>query len=96
MRCLFIGGLNAGRMIEVDIERERIMLSEPLTELSSISPYRNCAEMADRFVRTSVYHRHQIIDKHGARYFLYADADIDDPLIELMDFYARNSNCAPS
>lgn len=87
MRCLFIGGLNAGSVNDVDPDREYIQLHEPIkTDLPPLLSDSN-REVRDEAVRITTYRRHLITDKDGSRYYVYHSTDIKDPLVELMDFY---------
>jgi hypothetical protein len=88
-QCLFIGGPAAGKMIEVDTDRQSIQM--PVIPAIPIIPaYFRGETSAPTTSLFSVvtYERDYATDKSGRRRTLYVEQGIDDPLIELMNAYA--------
>ncbi|MNQ58440.1 hypothetical protein D3C85_726460 [compost metagenome] len=86
MKCLFIGGHAAGKIINVLDGQPFIGLPEPIGAPARITDFD--AAPRDMPYRHTEYARHIITDRRGERHTLYAEIGIVDPLIELMDFYA--------
>lgn len=87
MKCLFIGGHAAGKIIDVPEGQPFVNLPEPMVAPARITDLD--AAPRNMTYRYAEYSRHVITDRCGNRHSLYAESSIVDPLIELMDFYAN-------
>lgn len=78
MKCLFIGGPAAGRIVEVDLTLSNVRI-----------PYR-CDESG---FSDLIYHRFYVRDLKGETHSVFiqrdTDGEIEDPLVTLMNFYAE-------
>lgn len=90
MKCLFIGGHAAGRIIDVDIRRDRIVLPDlpktPATLFSEEIPY-----PVNAVFRETTYKWDCLTGKEGARTSVYVAEGVD-ALGALMDFYANSQH----
>lgn len=88
MKCLFIGGSHAGKIIEVDTRRSWIAMPGRLSSAARLE-HAFDAPVKDELVKHEIYRIDFATDKSGNRHALYVEENSGDPLILLMNFYAK-------
>lgn len=87
MKCLFIGGHAAGKIIDVDIRQAHVRVPF-CTQTTAVFSAGN-QEPVDSVFEEETYKWGFLADRDGKRISIYV-ADGVDPLAELMEFYEKN------
>lgn len=87
MKCLFIGGSHAGKMIEVDIRQSHVYLP---VRPSCPAHFSHDAghPIVDEVVKSEIYKFDVMTDREGNRHIAYVEQSSGCPLAQLMAFYA--------
>lgn len=87
MKCLFIGGHAAGKIIDVDIRNTYVRMPIQVQTAAVFSS--DNQKPVDGVFQEETYKWDSVTGKDGKRISIYV-ADGIDPLAELMEFYGKN------
>ena len=88
MKCLFIGGHAAGKMIDVDERRTWIRVAIPNRTPAEFSDLNSAS--VEWAAEEIIYHRERVTSKTGRSVWVFVSEDCDCALEALMDFYINN------
>lgn len=87
MKCLFIGGSHAGKMIEVDIRQSHVYLPVRNSGPAHFSHDAGHPVLDEPYPQ-EIYKFDVVTDRAGNRHIIYVLQNSGCPLAQLMAFYA--------